>query len=874
MKTATSIERIRPRMFAKGVVAPLLALLALPVAVQGETYYLNATTTVSTPLSPSNWTNAQGTVAAAINADDTLYAPQAVVLQFSTAVSHDGAFHAGAEEGSTMLTIQPRRTVTYCFNDFRWHSALFDGAGGKYFYTISGNAIVDNPAATHRVSFRSSGGQSGVAFNMNLESSGDIMVELGGAVTANDSPFVIGGDNSAYLGYFSRTATSQLILNSANALGSPSTPRADALSVDVAGAVLSVMNGVTPNAARGIEINKSGFRICATNYVFGNSAAAVFQDCSSFELPMPISGSNGFTKDGDGTVTLSGDYTAGDIVVANGTLDIAATASFPAGQNISVAAGASLIVHQSLSGFDISGAGTYEQVLDPLVVEYDDSTRTATAIARGSSYAIPDGVQQPISLSEPVALPLHVAPERQEVLTVAAGAADLSDDDFVDATEKTYGLPKTSFTVEKDGAGVQHVYLMIRPVVVSLMAFNNIGINGTAETWSNGSDAQPGFDYLLTNEVNGIENVAFAGDSLTIAGGVDVQSRGHSILSSATVWPGIRLIQNSGNGGGRFIISGSLFLEGDYGDSETVTFQAKYQHDWHRLSANLSGSGSLKLQGGGGTYSGSAADGVAGMPQLYGDNSAFKGKILVTSSPKSGSWPERTEGTGATFWFNSAAALGGALDEFKYDSLELDRYSMMRPETSIDFSTVNRGIYGSGPFGFDVTNGITFKVGVPVKMDDIMFKHGEGDLILGGELSFGAGSTKTCYVREGGIGALNDTAVAGLGMVFSNGTKIVIAPEATLVNGFTGVSFEPADAATKVNVGFADDFATSSVGDYFKAVIATVPTSAGDLSSHFVPGKAMGLTGTIETESVTVEGTPCTRYTVKYIPAATIILFR
>ena len=589
---------------------------------------------------------------------------------------------------------------------------------------------------------------------------------------------------------------------------------------------------------------------------------------------MPITGSFGFTKTGPGTVTLSGDYTAGDIVVTNGTLDIAATASFPAGQNISVASGASLIVHQSLSGFNISGAGTWEQVLDPLVVEYDDSTHTATAIARGSSYQIPEGVTQPISLSESVALPLHVAPARQEVLTVAAGAADLSADDFVDATEKTYGLPKTSFTVEKDGAGVQHVYLTIRPVVVSTNGFvNGVGINGNATTWSDGAAAQPGFDYLLTNDVNGIESVAFAGDSLTIAGGVDVQSRGHSILSSATVWPGTRMIQNSGNGGGRFIISGSLFLEGDYGDSETVTFQAKYQHDWHRLSANLSGSGSLQLQGGGGTYTGGAADGVAGMPQLYGDNSAFKGKILVTSSRKSGSWPERTEGTGTTFWFNSAAALGGALDEFKFDSLQLDRYSMICPATSMEFSTENRGIYGSGPFGFDITNGVTFKVGVPVKMDDIMFKHGEGDLILGGEISYGGSSTKTCYVREGGIGALADAAVAGLDVVFSNGTKIVVSPDATLENGFTGVSFEPADAT--VSVVLASDFTPPANGEAFTVAIATVPTSEGDLSSHFaLEGGLRGYTGTIVTESVVVDDVPCTRYIARYAHNGMIIIFR
>ena len=870
MKTATSIERIRPRFFAKSGVALFLALFALPMAVQAETWYLNSTTNVTTVLSPSVWTNAQGTVATTINSDDTLYAPQAIILQFSSAVSHDGAFHVGAEYGSTMPTIYLRKTFTYCFNDFRWHSALFDGSGGQYFYTVTGNAIVDNTLGTHRVTFRSSKGNSGIAFNMNLSSANDITVELAGSTSKNDSPFVIGGDNSAYLGKFTRTSTSQLILNSANALGSPSTLRADALSVDAANAVLSVMNGVTPNKFRGIQINQSGFKICATNYVFSQSAANAYADCSEFELPMPISGNYGFTKDGDGTVTLSGAYTAGDIVVANGTLDIAATASFQPGQNISVAAGASLVVHQSLSGFNISGAGMVERVLDPLVVEYNDSTHTASAIERGSSYAIPDGVQQPISLSSAISLPLHTALDL-EVLTVASGADDLSPSDFVDTTEKTYGLPKTSFAVVKDGDGVQHVYLAIRPVVVSVAAFNNskVGLNGDETTWSNEAAAQTGFDYLITHLVNEIGNFDFNGDSLTIADTAEVHSRENSRISSATIYPGNILRQNRSTGGGSWTITGNICIAGEYGDSKYLTVQARYEGGYHRISANLTGAGSLKLVGAG-VDAGNVGGYSLGSPQLYGDNSAYLGKMYVTYDKN-----DRVEFTGTPFGFNSTNALGGALDEFKFDSLQLDRYSMICPATSMDFSTANRGIYGSGPFGFDVTNGVTFKVGVPVKMDNVMFKHGGGDLLLGGAISFGASSTKTCYVREGGIGALADAAVEGLDVVFSNATKIVVAPDAALANGFTGsLSFEPDESETKVLVTVARDSEALEYDTSFSAVIATVPVSAGDLSSRFTPVRTRGFVGTIETESATIGETSCTRYKVKYEKGATTIILK
>lgn len=854
--------------------AAIVSVLAVAFAVSpasASEYWLK--TAVTAPISvPANWTNSVGDAASEILSDDILHIvkSEAVILAGTAAVTHNGAFHVGADDVSTSPTIRLQNNVT--LNDLRWHSGSITGYRGSYMYMVSGNATLDNPSVEHRASFAASSGWAGLILNANLSCS-----DAGVAIYVNPAPakpaeslFVIGGDNAAYVGKFRLdSATVPFELASANALGSPSTGRSDALSVEAANAVLSVKSGIAPNAARGIAIDASGFRICATNYDFSADKAhnaAPYEDCSSFELPMPISGDYGFTKDGDGTVTLSGDYTAGDIVVANGTLRIENTATFPAGQKISVASGAALYAVKAPSDF-VVGAESGAVVrfgLDPVEIPYDDSTHAATAVTLDSSYQVPFGTVQEIALSEPVALPLHVAPARQEVLTVAAGAADLSADDFVDATEKTYGLPKTSFTVEKDGAGVQHVYLTIRPVVVSRITFNNIGINGDETTWSNGSDAQEGFDYLITNTVNGIENVAFAGDSLTIAE-ADVYSRENSNLLTATIYPGNTIRQNRSTGGGRWTIDGNICITGEYDDKKYLTFQARYEGGYHRLSANLSGSGSLKLVGAG-VDAGIVGGYPLGSPQLYGDNSNYLGKMYVTYGDNN-----RTEYDGTPFGFNSAAALGGALDEFKFDSLELDRYSMMCPAESMTFATENRGIYGSGPFGFDVTDGITFKVGVPVKMDDIMFKHGEGDLMLGGAISFGDNSSKTCYVREGGIGALNDAAVAGLNVVFSNGTKIVVSREETLANGFTGVSFEPADAT--VSVDLASNFTPPSDGSPFKIVIATVPTSADDLSSRFSVSRSHGYTGTIITESVTVDNIPCTRYSAKYSHNGTIIIF-
>ena len=863
MRTTTSIERIRPRCFAYGGVALLLALLALPMAVQAGEYWLK--TVISDPIShPENWVDSNNVAPASISSDDVLHIDggKTLILASSALTSdltYNGVLHIGAENGATAATIRFQKGMT--FGDLRWNSAVLHVYTANKMLEVSGRAIVDNPLATHKATFTATKNRYGGLFlNANLQSSSDFNGSILMDTTSTmpeQTLFVVGGNNANYYGKFNLSMPDfAFVLAHANALGSPSASCADALSVEVANAILSVTNGVTPNAARGITIDASGFRIRATTYDFSDAAATPYEDCSAFELPMPITGTYGFTKDGEGTVTLSGAYTAGDIVVSNGTLRIESSATFPAGQKISVASGAALYAVKSPSGFvvDAEPGAVVRFGLDPITIPYDDTTHTATAVTRDSSYQIPSGTVQEIALSEPVKLPLHVAPLRQEVLTVAAGAADLSADDFVDATEKTYGLPKTSFTVEKDGDGVQHVYLTIRPVVVSKANFDNT-LNGTSSTWSNDAAAHEGFDYLITNTVSNAGNEEFAGDSLTVCNEYIYTRANACKITKATIYAPT-LIQQ-GRTGRNPDISGDIRIAGSFDDTSYVTFSEKYNSgEFHRLSATLTGEGPLKVTG--------YTTGENIFAQIYGNNSAYKGRIYVTNNGS----PD--EYTGTQLGFNSTNALGGALDTFKYNALTLDKFSRLCPTTSMEFSTQNRGIYGSGPFGFDVTNGITFKVGVPVKMDNIMFKHGEGDLILGGAISYGGSSTKTCYVREGGIGALNDAAVAGLDVVFSNATKIVLSSDATLVNGFTGnLSFPPADAT--VSVVLASDFTPPANGEAFTVAIATVPTSEGDLSSRFaLEGGLRGYTGTIVTESVGDN----TRYSARYTHNGMIIIFR
>ena len=145
-------------------------------------------------------------------------------------------------------------------------------------------------------------------------------------------------------------------------------------------------------------------------------------------------------------------------------------------------------------------------------------------------------------------------------------------------------------------------------------------------------------------------------------------------------------------------------------------------------------------------------------------------------------------------------------------------------------------------------------------MNGSFYKHGAGTLALGGDLDLQNASAK-CFVREGAIKALSDAAVAGLGVTFSDGTAIVLDPDAELENGFTG------DVST-VNPG---DKVAVHLGSLpadgrrkFTIPVCTVPTANGDISGLFEVDPLHGYVVKTVTSAVEIDSVPCTRYSVRY----------
>ncbi|MBQ6008649.1 MAG: autotransporter-associated beta strand repeat-containing protein [Kiritimatiellae bacterium] len=867
------------KTIAKTVLMAAVALGA--IAARAETYYLSRNANTISPFTSANigsyWTNSVGVapVYGQVSAsEDVFWVDRGWGIGvYNETVFPGKTLHLGSADGSQTGTLH-LRNVKFTANDVRWHAGRIYQNYGGVTTPVYGNFHLDCPSENHRI--EPNAGATGIildfACSFICDDTTMALTIISSSKMATDNLVIFRGDNSGYDGKISCQITpAPFVIGSANALGNPSAPRADALSVDLANAVVTALKGVTPNAVRGIAINKSGVRLRATVVATHNASGTSVRtttDCSDYELPMPISGAYGFTKDGEGTVTLSGAYTAGAIVVEEGTLRIAATATLPAAHPVTVKSGATLRLCQAPENFALTVEAGANVVLE---AAYDATAKVTTPVALTAGYAVPAG-GQPIALSEAVALPQHDA-LNLEVLTIAAGAADVTADDFTDVSPKTYGLPKTTVTVEKDAGGVQHVYLSARPVVKSIKIFytpegsgyNYYKINGAPELWSDNRAAHEGADYLLVHQVNSLSNVEFDGDSLTIsipAGSTTtLHVRETVALLRATLYPPTIIRPNYG--GRSFDVYGDWTIAGAFDDAAPfVTFYSRYKEGGYlSFRGALHGEGPLKLTAES-VGSMSLKNGV-NQTRLYGDNSDYTGRLYVTheGSPTN-------EYVGTQFGFNSAAALGGAPGTFRANAITLDKYSMMCPSTNITFDTANRGISGTGPYGFNVPTGVTFAVKVPIYQNNTMYKTGAGTLALGGEMTFG--TNNLCRVREGGLTALSDAAVAELDCTFADGTSIVLSPDSTAANGFRNVTIE--DAAGRVNVQLA--VPPEGIDGAVTLPICTVPATDGDLTGNFAFVRVKHYAAKLVKEDVTVDGVPCRRYSAHYVREGLTILFR
>ena len=837
-------------MKIKSVIS-FMVLSFCSLVVDAETWYIDESAGSRTPFStPSVWTNAAGVRAQGdfSKPDDKLVVLNGVQLTYSGNVTVSPPLHIGdAVEGALAVLYHISGKLNA---QIHWHNGRIQSQLAKRNSPsgMAGTITVDGTekGGVHIWSYnkvQDDADTYSIAWGIEGELIGDDrqivnFIYAPGKIKSEPAPVQqlrVLGNNEKWFGQFAVSNYANLVVCHGNAAGPDNVLRSDAIVLGDH-ARFAVAAGIVPNSARGITITGTDVRFLAKEYPSGS------KDCTDYVLNMPISGTGGFTKAGAGRVALGGMYSAGDITVEEGTLEILGSAEIPQATKITVKSGAALITHHSgrnpaICNLEIvqEDGASVEKVIDTTEIDFDADTATAMPVDLPDDFlAIADVVQ--FSLTQSMPLPLH-EPATVKIMTYK-GEKTLTPEMFADSTVKTFGLPKTFVTICAED-GVQSVYLNMRPAVVSVADIpsqKGVNINGTAETWSDKKMPHEGADYVLTNRYVSYENSAntsFLGDSLVLSANeyTSKASDNKLLLSNGgavNILPPVEFVLAHSDGRDHGL-SGKICLNGNYGDEQSFTFKTKYNDPGRVDSGNLgSACLSAELSGGGTLVMGTEQE--KGLSGLTGNNSAYKGRIAMRGHS------DATLSSGLRVRVDSADNFGGRLDEFRFDALTLSRNAFLYPLNDVSVpDNANRGWYVNNA-GVECGEGITFSCDRPLRINGKFSKIGAGTLRIGGPVSYGSdgsGASGVMEVREGRLAILSDASAAGLSVVFSNNTAFAVG--CGLATGLTAVPSVLTDdgSAGKVALAFDEDSIPEDAGDSISAVVATLPAGSADISAMF-----------------------------------------
>lgn len=347
------------------------------------------------------------------------------------------------------------------------------------------------------------------------------------------------------------------------------------------------------------------------------------------------------------------------------------------------------------------------------------------------------------------------------VLTLKKGATgSLVEDDFeltglIDSKD-TANLPlfrEAKISVEPDGEDTTlYVELPMNVVLLDNSVGGNTGgveyycqvTNGAA--WSDGQTPHAGAMYYAAQNylrfpatwgklphVFGLDEQG--GDSLVMAKGMLVTFGKPLSFNLLEMMSGTEFFAYGSSGS----IEGRIVLNED--DPSGVVKQSILHKVTETYLADISGQGLFHLAG----WIGSSSP--YGTIVLAGDNSGFKGRIKVsiadapTSSGSAGKVP--TLEMSDTLCVSEAKNLGGTLDVFTFNALELGGMSRLQTQASFALPREsNRGLYVNwvGRIYTDApqAGAHTLTLGTDVTYHGLLRKEGLGTLVLGGAARFGS----------------------------------------------------------------------------------------------------------------------------------------
>lgn len=204
---------------------------------------------------------------------------------------------------------------------------------------------------------------------------------------------------------------------------------------------------------------------------------------------------------------------------------------------------------------------------------------------------------------------------------------------------------------------------------------------------------------------------------------------------------------------------GNLSLFGNYDTRSFLTQVVGYSGTVLNIYSAICGDGNFQISG---YAANQAATKWAGRLGLYGDNSAWTGKLDTIASSFCADADESRHHTVA---INNDNSLGGARSEFTYDALRLRRFATLSVVDDVRLAPgLNAGIFIDTNGIFSVEAEKRFECHWPISLCGNLYKAGAGTAMFGGELSFidAENLSPTLFVRSGSVGVLDAAALDGL----------------------------------------------------------------------------------------------------------------
>ncbi|MDD6030320.1 MAG: hypothetical protein PUE68_05835 [Kiritimatiellae bacterium] len=707
---------------------------------------------------------------------------------------------------------------------------------------------------------------------------------------------VVAGDFSAYRGRFATVAVTDranganlgfldLRYTSATAFGDSRTPCADALTLRHR-AQLSLTDAVVQSESRGITVDLPK----------GKYAAFRAEAGASWTLTAPVVGAAGLAgtlrKTGAGTVTYDGRMQqVPHLEATEGTLVLGEHSVFDEGTALTVRSGAHVVVRRAggLAGFALTvepgGLVSYE-------VPFDAASMTASTVDVSAVEAAALTYPLGVLLTQNIALPVNETTALCVLRFAADCARAFAPEDFALANAKSYQLPTTWFTVEKDAEGRTCVLLNVRAAIGQTgqrwgQASRPVS-DGTEYTWSDHQEEHGGADYfslMAYSSYNGGRtrdgsNIAgtfeFAGESFTLGGSATAEQNVNDYCErlyfrdlrlyrkSALVFN--RASTSSGLSGGvrDRTLSGFGYVdaEAQLGGTEarvTINNAAADGQDLNLVDMAFSGSGTLQFY----AYQRMAEE-TPHHVRIYGANTNFAGRFFFYSDAIN---------RPMLFSATNGCNFGGAPAEPMTDAVRIAPISSVTDPKVVVVQADESLVADEPNRGWTVTTGtlrapadVTFTLKSPLTVATRLVKDGAGTLALGCATT---GEGKAFDVEEGWLMPLTSTCCAPLAVTLADGAGIALD---ALVEGEvrqTGLVAQSIALAGSLRATIRnwEDCGEAVV----RRAILTVPATTENLKDRI---ELVGSHATKRVLAVTDETAGTTTYFAEFSAGGTTVLFR